>query len=101
MTLHVVICILSSPDLNQYINYAQDLIFFFIETFKKLYGTENMSHNIHSFVHLVDDVKRFGPLDNFTAFKFENYMKTLKKYIRKTERPLQQVVRRYFEEEIN
>jgi len=88
MTLHVIIRILSSPDLSQYFSYAKDLIFFFIKTFKKIYDIKNMSHNIHSFVHLVDDVKQFGPLDNFSAFKFENYMKTLKKYIRKSERPL-------------
>lgn len=49
----------------------------------------------------MDDVKRYGPLDNFSAFKFENYMKTLKKYLRKAEKPLQQVVRRCIEKERN
>lgn len=51
-----------------------------------------ISHNVHSLIHLVQDVERFGSLDNFSAFKYENYMQTLKKYIRKAERPLQQVV---------
>lgn len=81
MTLHVIIRILCSPYLSQYLSYVQDLIFFFIKTFMKIYGIENMSHNIHSFVHLVDDVEQFGPLDNFSAFKFENFIKTFKKYI--------------------
>lgn len=67
----------------------------------KLYGIQNVSHNIHSVVHLVDDVKKFGSLDNFSAFKFENYMKILKQYIRKADKPLQQVVHRYVEKEIN
>ncbi|EZA56087.1 hypothetical protein X777_03737 [Ooceraea biroi] len=83
--------ILSSKDLNEYVTYAQDLILFFIKTFMKLYGIHNMSHNIHNLIHLVDDVKKFGPLDNFSAFKFENYMQILKKYIRKADRPLQQL----------
>lgn len=87
MTLHVIIRILSSEDLCEHLNYAQYLICFFIKTFIKLYGVQNVSHNVHSLIHLVDDVKRFGPLDNFSAFKFENYMQTLKKYLRKAEKP--------------
>lgn len=101
LTLHVIIRILCSQDLNGYLTYAQDLILFFIKTFIKLYGIQNMSHNIHSLVHLVDDVKRFGSLDAFSAFKFENYMQILKKSIRKADRPLQQVVRRYIEKKNN
>lgn len=52
---------------------------------------------MHSLLHLADDYGRFGPLDNCSAFPFENYMKTLKGMLRKHERPLQQVVRRYEE----
>lgn len=39
--------------------------------------------------------------DNFSAFKFENYMQVFKKYLRKAEKPLEQVVRRCIEKEIN
>lgn len=102
MTLHVIIRILSSKDLNdKYLSYAQDLVSFFIKTFIKLYGVQNLSHNIHSLIHLIDDVKKFGSLDNFSAFKFENYMQVLKKYLRKAEKPLEQVIRRCIEKEIN
>ncbi|XP_011698579.1 PREDICTED: uncharacterized protein LOC105456325 [Wasmannia auropunctata] len=101
MTLHVIVRILSSMDLHEHLNYAQDLIIFFIKTFVQLYGVQHISHNVHYLLHLVDDVKRFGPVDNFSAFKFENYMQTLKKYLRKAEKPLQQVVRRYTEKEKN
>ncbi|XP_070161256.1 uncharacterized protein [Polyergus mexicanus] len=101
LILHVIIRILSSSDLNEYVTYAQDLVLLFIKRFMKLYGVYNMSHNIHNLIHLIDDVKKFGPLDNFSAFKFENYMQILKKYIRKADRPLQQVIRRYIEKEIN
>jgi len=93
--------ILSSEDLHEYLTYAQDLIHFFIKTFIKLYGIQNISHNVHSLIHLVNDVKRFGPVDNFSAFKFENYMQILKKYLRKAEKPLQQVVRRYVKKKVN
>lgn len=38
-----------------------------------------MSHNVHIISHLADDVKKFGTLDNFSAFLFESYMQPLKK----------------------
>lgn len=101
MIFHVIIRLMSSKNLREYLSYAQELVFFFIKTFIKLYGIHNVSHNVHSLLHLVNDVRRFGPLDDFSAFKFENYMQTLKKLLRKSEKPLQQVVRRCIEKEIN
>lgn len=44
ITLHVIMRILSSKDLHEYLTYAQDLIQFFIKTFIKLYGIQNISH---------------------------------------------------------
>lgn len=101
MTLHVIMRILSSEELHEHLAYAQHMISFFIKTFIKLYGIRNVSHNVHNLVHLVDDVKRYGPVDIFSAFKFENYMQILKKYLRKAEKPLQQVVRRCIEKDMN
>lgn len=102
MTLHVIIRILSSKDIcDELLYYVQDMIQFFIKTFMKLYKVQNVSHNVHNLIHLVNDVRKFGSLDNFSAFKFENYMQVLKKYLRKADKPLEQIVRRYIEEEIN
>jgi len=56
-----------------------------------------MSHNVHIISHLAEDVKKFGPLDNFSAFPFESYMQPLKKKIKSGTKPLQQLVRRYAE----
>ncbi|KAE9521847.1 hypothetical protein AGLY_017759 [Aphis glycines] len=42
-------------------------------------------------LHIVDDYRKFGSLDNCSCFSFENYMKTLKKMIRKYKKPLEQV----------
>lgn len=38
-------------------------------------------------------------LDAFSAFKFENFMQQIKKLIRKSEKPLQQLLNRYVEKE--
>lgn len=44
-----------------------------------------------------DDVKNFNVLDSFSAFKFENFMQYLKRLIRKSHKPLQQLNHCYAE----
>jgi len=39
----------------------------------------------------------YGPLDNVSEFPFENYMGSLKKMLRKPDKPLQQIIKRYNE----
>ena len=51
-------------------------------------------YNVHSLIHLVDDVRRFGCLDSFSAFKFESLLGQLKKLVRKPNQPLPQIVKR-------
>lgn len=56
-----------------------------------------MSHNIHNLIHLAEDVRTYGALDVFGAFRFENHMGKLKKMIRKADKPLQQLAKRFSE----
>ncbi|KAF0713151.1 Uncharacterized protein FWK35_00036376, partial [Aphis craccivora] len=97
MSLNISMIILLSPNLQHYLPYAEELLEYFIKTFEILYGREHNSHNIHGLSHLCDDFKYYGPLDNCSAFPFENYMKELKSKIRKHEKPLEQVINRYSE----
>ncbi|CAI6357848.1 unnamed protein product [Macrosiphum euphorbiae] len=97
MSLNISMIILLSPNLHNYVPYAEELLDYFIKTFEILYGREHNSHNIHGLSHLCDDFKYYGPLDNCSAFPFENYMKELKSKIRKHEKPLEQVINRYSE----
>lgn len=91
---------LSNPNSDKFhLDYAHDLIIYFVKSFKVLYGIENMTHNVHNLLHVVDDVRNFGCLDNYSSFPFKNYLKTLKKLIRKPSTPLQQVVNRIFEQQ--
>lgn len=101
ITLHVAITILIRPNLcyENFINYAEALLSNFVTSFAILYGEQYISHNIHNLLHLSADVRRFGPLDNFSAFRFENYMTDIKKRLRKHEKPLQQLLNRYKEME--
>lgn len=78
----------------QNIEYGQSLLMYFVQKYKVLYGKENVTYNVHNLIHLVDDVKIHGPLDAFSAFKFENYMSQLKKLLKNSRHPLQQIANR-------
>lgn len=102
LTLHVAIRLLCNEcHIKNYTDYARDLLKFFVLKFIELYGSMYASHNIHGLLHIVDDVEKFGVLDNFSTFPFENYLKTLKSFIRKADKPLQQLHRRLEESNNN
>lgn len=95
LTLHVAI-LLSSPDLS-HITYAESLLKHFVQSFAILYGPQHISHNVHALTHLADDVRKFGALDTFSAFRYENYLRKIKRLLKKAERPLQQIHNRLTE----
>ena len=95
LTLHTAFLILSDRKYFIHLNYAVKLLKYFVETFQLLYGSKHVSHNVHNLLHLVDDVRNHGPVDNFSCFPFENFLQSIKKCIRKSEKPLQQLVKRH------
>lgn len=97
MSLSVAMIILVSPDHSDLVYYADELLNYFVESFEKLYGSEHVSFNVHGLLHLSDDYRKFGPLDNCSAFPFENFMKELKSKVRKHDQCLEQVINRYSE----
>ena len=98
LLLFVAMYLLLCPSLcTAYCDYAQELLKHFVEHFSALYGTDNLVYNVHSLIHLPDAVRRFGSLDNISAFPFENFLGELKKMIRKPNFPLQQILCRMSE----
>ena len=71
----------------------------FVEKFSVLYGQQYVSYNVHSLLHLATDVKEYGHLNNYSAFKFENFMQQLKKMIKKGQFPIKQIINRLNEKE--
>ena len=53
--------------------------------------------NVHSLLHLADDVAVHGALDKFSAFPFENYLQKLKRFVRSGKNPIVQIARRLSE----
>lgn len=82
-SLHLAVFILSNNDLiRKHGSYANTLLKYFVEQFSSLYGKENISYNVHGLLHVCDDVKVFGNLNNYSAFPFENYLGQLKNLIK-------------------
>ena len=98
LCLHVAVRILSSSQSScEELDYAEQLLQYFVEQFSKLYGKENLSFNVHGLLHLVSDSRRYGSIEAFSAFPYENNLHTVKKLIRSHNRPLQQLVKRISE----
>jgi hypothetical protein len=96
--LHVCFRILLSSNVeSQLLHFCEKLLVYFVEKFGKLYGKQFMSHNVHGLLHITDDYNQYGSLDNCSCFPFENYLQFFKKMVRKSEKPLEQVINRYNE----
>ncbi|XP_053954692.1 uncharacterized protein LOC128860920 isoform X1 [Anastrepha ludens] len=92
LLLHAGIRFLScEKSFNVESNVANELLKEFVDLFGNIYCDHLISYNVHGLLHLSDCVREFGPLDNFSAYKFENYMQHLKKIINKPNKILQQM----------
>jgi len=104
LTLSVSLSILLRDDVTEnepLVDYAGRLLHHFVENCRCLYGDTFVVYNVHSLLHLVDDVKYFGiSLNQLNAFPYENYLQSLKRLIRSPSSPLVQVAKRIEESEI-
>ncbi|XP_073956617.1 uncharacterized protein isoform X2 [Choristoneura fumiferana] len=97
LSLTVSMSILLNPEYCfEYNDYARNLLKHFVKTFINIYGSQMATYNLHGLIHLSDDVFEFGALDSCSAFPFENFLQVFKKNIRKGDKPLQQIIKRYY-----
>lgn len=47
--------ILLSQHFTSYLQYARNLLKYFVETFGQIYGNHFISHNMHGLLHIADD----------------------------------------------
>lgn len=100
MILSTAINLLSRTDISGSTECARGYLHTFIEHFIQLYGKQNAVYNIHNLSHLPDDVERYGTIDQFSAYCFENYLGVLKKMLRKPNKPLEQIIKRLAERDV-
>lgn len=102
MLLNIAMTILLTSDISdKLLNYANTVLNYFVKEFESIYGQHMVSHNVHGLTHICSDYKRYGNLDACSCFVFENYMKNLKQMLRKHDKPLEQVIKRYQEKNTN
>lgn len=80
-----------------YNDMANTLLRQFVHDYSILYGDEYITYNVHSLIHLPNFVQCHGPLDCFSAFIFENYLQFVKKSLKNSKFPLQDIYNRIIE----
>lgn len=102
MLLHVSLRILNSKKLFlQEANLAQFYLERFFLTAQHIYGFSCLGMNMHLLSSLADEVRRFRrPLEELSAFAFENLLGGIKRRLRSGFKPLEQVCRGILEEEL-
>lgn len=83
----------------KYNEIASQLLKQFVNDFSILYGPHLISYNVHSLIHLPMYVLIHGPLDNFSCFRYENYLQEIKKSIKSIKYPLQEIFNRIMEKQ--
>lgn len=98
LLLHSAYRLLSCPrNCQKYLHCSQELLEVFVHNFKHIYGEDKISYNVHSLLHVPECVRIYGNVNNFSAYKFENFMQILKKDVRQPTRILQQLHNRNLE----
>ncbi|CAH0559238.1 unnamed protein product [Brassicogethes aeneus] len=100
LLLHCAVFILSSEPLIK--NHWQEAKFFlqeFVRTTPDIYTKFFNTYNVHSLLHICDDVRVYGPLDFYSCFPFENYLGKLKRMVKGKYMPLGQIHNRLKESE--
>ena len=83
---------------NDHLEYANKLTRYFVRKSRELYGPTFATYNVHSLIHLHEDVAHFDAnLDRISCFPFENYLQVIKKYVRQSQSPVTQVVKRVWQ----
>lgn len=95
--LHVFARILSDPSKvadDQNVDYATKIAQIFIAESCEAFGDQFAIYNVHGLLHVPEDVRRFGCLDEDSCFKFESFLYVLKHLVRSGRHPLKQAVNR-------
>lgn len=80
-----------------YNSYAKTLLVYFVKYFPALYGSQNVTYNVHGLLHIAEDAYELGPLDSNSCYLYEAYIKKIKKMLHSLNRPLQQCSNRVYE----
>lgn len=95
LTCAVTIC--SIDEYRPFMPKVHEMFEEYVEMRKELYGFHSISSNFHNLIHITEDIKRFGNLEETTTYEFENILGQMKSRIKSYKKPLQQIARRLVE----
>ena len=101
MLLSSAITIMEDPQLCKNENKLKEAHKFLIKYCKEgetHFGQDFHINNHHSLLHLVEDVRKFGCLTKNSAFPFENFNQTFKKFLKGKKAVLREYNNRYLEQ---
>ncbi|XP_060577087.1 uncharacterized protein LOC132734366 isoform X2 [Ruditapes philippinarum] len=105
LSLTVAISILlNSEDEKRaaYLNYADNLLKYFVDKSKDIYSENFVVYNIHGLKHLCDDARNLNcSLNEISAFPYENYLQSIKHMVKNSKNPIVQVTKRIAEREFS
>ncbi|KAK3913337.1 Halomucin [Frankliniella fusca] len=89
------IFILSDTSLLQRLgNIANECLRKFVAHSAQLFGAHFVVYNVHNLIHLSRECEIAGALHEFSAYKFENYLGVIKRFLLSTYKPLEQLYNR-------
>lgn len=74
LLFHVAIILSNAPFIKDYIHIAEKALTKFVLKATEIYGDDFIVYNVQSILHLCTDVQRYGPLERYSCFPFENYL---------------------------
>lgn len=78
---------------------AEKSLAIFLERFRIIYGKDYFTSNLHNLSHLIEDVKRFGPLNTFNTYPFGGKLGKVGRLLRSGNLPLAQAAKRILEQD--
>ena len=82
LLLHFSIYVFCSNNLSHLHVLANNCLNFFVQQMPELFGSHSVSYNFHILLHIYEFVKRYGSLDNYSTFRFENFLGILKRRLK-------------------
>lgn len=84
LKLHFAIYVFCSKSLKHLYTNAHSCLEVFVHDMTDLFGPASLVYNVHCLLHLHQFVQMYGPLDDFSAFPYENYLSIMKRRIKCT-----------------
>lgn len=97
LSLSIAYRILNTNSSPSNCQFARSLLQYFVSNYHVFYDIKNRGYNVHGLLHVVDDCERFGIVNNFSAYKFENAIGHLKPMKRSDNKVLEQFANRTME----